>query len=149
MNSFSIKEVFSYAMALLPAIGIVVTGYVYLEGFTAQVNMVTDAVQVFSAEEKLRDTDWLARESAEHKGTEDMVIAIRDRQGEILQRLTAIDQRTETLVSQHERRFEELETEHKMVMQVLTDLAYELGEYKGHHDNETHEDAHSQTGTHP
>ena len=154
------KQVFwklgMWSIPIVTTIGLCAGAYVFFQGITASMDRVVTSVEIFSREEKLRDTDWLARESAEHKRTEGLVTSVRDYQGEILQRLASIDEKTDTLISQHERRFEELENGQKDIVNqirdsslgialAITGLAHELGVYQGHHDNDIHPD----TGTHP
>ena len=133
------------AATVVTAVLALAGAYIYLEELKA-----------WLVDERSSDVEWSVRETGEHHATNSLVQSVTKEQSKILQKLTAIDEKTNTLISQHERRFEELENGQKDIVNqirdsslgiaaTITNLAYELGVYQGHHDNDIHPD----TGTHP
>ena len=111
---------------------------------TAAVNLLMAEVGSFSKKEAERDATWLRIEQGEHKAHAERVGEVRKDQSRILQQLSSIESNTDTLVSQHERRFEEVERGQQdvvnqlrdsalVMMSVISRLSKDLGMYQGLH----------------
>lgn len=127
---------------LFTFIGMIVGTWQYLEQVRRDMAALKSTVLQTAETERIRDEGWLDEDSEEHAGLNAIIQGVVEGQEKIntelarqtvwLNDLSAAFNRSFT---QREQRFEELENEHKLLLQAIAESQYRLGVHQGTHNS--------------
>ena len=115
----------SAAMVVLSSLATGVGAYLYIEDSRRAIQDMQTFVESKAETEKTRDKGWMEIDKQDH--------------AELVRLLTALRDQMQESFNQRENRFEELETEHKILIQAIlntkSDMMHTLGVHIGRHMN--------------
>lgn len=128
--------------AVLGLLATLVGAWFYLENIRNDMQSLSDQIIQLGTTESIRDAGWLKEDEANHMESQESIrelrIGLEENLNELIKQsviLNDIVTAMATSFTQREQRFEELENEHKLILQAIADSQYKLGIHQGTHDS--------------